>query len=865
MASFSSYANGVKRWYQKLELPMPPERIFGAHMMLIGGLACLIGTYFFASMTMWNDGYVNLTLRPRLISLGIYDPYDTEQIQRVWLPLIGEFSTSKLPFFGQYPLTMTDFRLFGWGCFHIGLGLWLVYAGAAHYYGARGGATIGEIFWLLPYVPGLKGLCQIKWFTPDGPWYKVGLPWGSFANTPWPILRRTYADALSPHTIYIGLLFFIWGFVLWFVLDKPPVPLQPAQVMTPNGLMPLEQAPFPYGWFDPYLNQVMHPMNTINGETTMCFVWGVLFVALGAYWWYRPPRSINITHLEDTKAVFHVHLTAIGYVSFALAIVGFLALRNHPSYLMLNDMNVIIYGKKIVNPGRMIHNMITFNHVQVGLLYVAAGVFHGGQYLHGLNISGAYKQARSKFITWFQNPDLQTKIVGTTMFVSFVTVVFGYGMICWNTGAELDLNFGIYQFRSFRAIQMDGEAGNIGYRVFRPKNPWDPTAGGDWVKNPDGTAKLVKARNLQVGDRILNEELGIGSSPTYSFTTIEEINYKPEWGQPKLYAVQWGSWTHFLRKVNPLFWVDKGIWYLQNQKTFEATRKADEAYLAAHLKAVSLLNQIDDAQTEEAKNKAQAELDKFRPELEKAHANMLEWNERLASTPAVLYSNLRDQHRDGEINDAIFFWLMIGGWLFGFIPLLRIAFHNYQSPWYRDFEWRKQSPDFPCIGPVKGGTCGVSIQDQLWFCILFSIKPLSAIAWYLDGGWIATMMARGNEAYYLTHNISHTGGVFLYMWNETTWIWTDNHLTAMLLLGHLIWFVSFALWFKDRGSRAEGGDIQSRWVRLMGKRLGIKTLQEVRFPVSNLATAKLWGTVFFYTGTFVLVFLYFADGFFQNR
>lgn len=103
------------------------------------------------------------------------------------------------------------------------------------------------------------------------------------------------------------------------------------------------------------------------------------------------------------------------------------------------------------------------------------------------------------------------------------------------------------------------------------------------MKNPDGTAKLVKARNLQVGDRILNEELGIGSSPTYSFTTIEEINYKPEWGQPKLYAVQWGSWTHFLRKVNPLFWVDKGIWYLQNQKTFEATRKADEAYLAAHL------------------------------------------------------------------------------------------------------------------------------------------------------------------------------------------------------------------------------------------------------------------------------------------
>lgn len=103
MASFSSYANGVKRWYQKLELPMPPERIFGAHMMLIGGLACLIGTYFFASMTMWNDGYVNLTLRPRLISLGIYDPYDTEQIQRVWLPLIGEFSTSKLPFWTVSP------------------------------------------------------------------------------------------------------------------------------------------------------------------------------------------------------------------------------------------------------------------------------------------------------------------------------------------------------------------------------------------------------------------------------------------------------------------------------------------------------------------------------------------------------------------------------------------------------------------------------------------------------------------------------------------------------------------------------------------------------------------------------------------
>lgn len=852
MASFSSYANGVKRWYQKLELPMPPERIFGAHMMLLGAVACLIGTYFFASMTMWNDGYVNITLRPRLISLGIYDPYDVKQVGWLWIPLLGKgFGVAK------YAMTMTDFRLFGWCCFHLGIGAWLIYAGAAHYYGARGGATIGEIFWLLPYVPGLKGICQIKWFTPDGPIYKRGLPWGSFANTPWPILRRTYADALGAHTIYISLLFFLWGLVLWFVLGKAPWPFQPANVPTPTGMMPIEKAAFPYGWFDPYTNSIMTPMNTINGETTMCFVWGALVMLLGFYWWYRPPRSLNITHLEDTKAVFHVHLTSIGYVSFALAIVGFLALRNHPSYLMLNDMNVIIYGKKIVNPGRMIHNMITFNHVQVGLLYVASGVFHGGQYLHGLNISGAYKQARSKFITWFQDPDLQTKIVGTTMFVSFCTVVFGYGMICWNTGAELDLNFGIYQFRSYRAIQMDGDAGNRTFRVYRD---------GKWLENPDKSAMQVKAYNLKVGDQILNEELGIGSSPTYRFTTIEEVNYKPEWGQSKLYAVQWGSWTHFLRKVNPLFWVDKGLWYMQNKQTFERSRQADEAYFAAHSKMVSLLNAVDDAKVKNADTTAaQKAADDFRPTLEKSHLAMLDANTALQGTRSVLYSNLRDQHRDGEVNDTIFFWLMIGGWLFGFIPLLRIAFHNYQSPWYRDFEWRKQSPDFPCIGPVKGGTCGVSIQDQMWFCILFSIKPLSAIAWYLDGGWIATMMARGNEAYYLTHNISHTGGVFLYMWNETTWIWTDNHLTAMLLLGHLIWFVSFALWFKDRGSRAEGGDIQSRWVRLVGKRLGIKTLQEVRFPVSNLATAKLWGTVFFYTGTFVLVFLYFADGFFQNR
>ncbi len=38
------------------------------------------------------------------------------------------------------------------------------------------------------------------------------------------------------------------------------------------------------------------------------------------------------------------------------------------------------------------------------------------------------------------------------------------------------------------------------------------------------------------------------------------------------------------------------------------------------------------------------------------------------------------------------------------------------------------------------------------------------------------------------------------------------------MMGHLICFISFAVWFEDRVSRLEGADIQTRTIRWLGKK-----------------------------------------------
>jgi photosystem P840 reaction center large subunit len=109
----------------------------------------------------------------------------------------------------------------------------------------------------------------------------------------------------------------------------------------------------------------------------------------------------------------------------------------------------------------------------------------------------------------------------------------------------------------------------------------------------------------------------------------------------------------------------------------------------------------------------------------------------------------------------------------------------------------------------------------------------------------------------------YTGGVFYYMWAETQSIWASSHLTVVLLIGHLVWFLSFAVWFEDRGSRLEGADIQTRTLRWLGKKFLGRDVQ-FRFPVLNLSDSKLTGTVLYFSGTFMLVWLYVVNGFYMT-
>jgi photosystem P840 reaction center large subunit len=225
---------------------------------------------------------------------------------------------------------------------------------------------------------------------------------------------------------------------------------------------------------------------------------------------------------------------------------------------------------------------------------------------------------------------------------------------------------------------------------------------------------------------------------------------------------------------------------------------------------------------------------------------------------------------DPSINDWCAWHAIVAGWLFASVATSRIAFFSHTSPLWEDLGLKKNSFSFPCIGPVYGGTCGVSIQDQMWFAILWSVKPLSVIEWYIDGGWLASMnygMAVADcNAWDSIAKLSHhyTGGIFYYMWTETQAIWASSHLTVVLLIGHLVWFISFAVWFKDRGSRLEGADIQTRTIRWLGKTLLGRDVK-FRFPVLNLSDSKFAGTILYFSGTFMLVWLYIANGFYATN
>jgi len=642
------------KWYQIFDTEkVDDEQVVGGHLALLGVLGFIMAIYYLSGIQVFpwgapgfHDNWFYLTIKPRMVSLGI-DTYSTKTEDL-------EFAATKL---------------IGWAAFHFLSGSILLFGGWRH--------------WTHNLTNPFTGRAgNFRDFRFLGKFGDV-----VFSGTS----AKTYKDALGPHAVYMSLLFLGWGLLMWLVLGFAPIP----------------------------------DFQTINSETFMSFVWFVVFFALGIYWWNNPPNAA--IHLnDDMKAAFSVHLTAIGYINIALGVIAFVAFQQPsfaPYYKELDKLVFYIYGEpfnrvsfdfvqeggKVISGSkefadfpayailprngeafgmsRVVTNLITFNHIICGVLYVFAGVYHGGQYLLKIQLNGIYNQIKSIWIAKGRDQEVQVKILGTVMALCFSTMLSVYAVIVWNTICELNI-FGTNIMMSFY-----------------------------WLK--------------------------------------------------PLPIFQW-------------------------------------------------------------------------------------------------------MFADPSINDWVMAHVITAGSLFSLIALVRIAFFAHTSPLWDDLGLKKNSYSFPCLGPVYGGTCGVSIQDQLWFAMLWGVKGLSAVCWYIDGAWIASMMygvpAADAKAWDSVAHLHHhyTSGIFYYFWTETVTIFSSSHLSTILMIGHLVWFISFAVWFEDRGSRLEGADIQTRTIRWLGKKFLNRDVQ-FRFPVLTISDSKLAGTFLYFSGTFMLVFLFIANGFYQTN
>jgi photosystem P840 reaction center large subunit len=141
--------------------------------------------------------------------------------------------------------------------------------------------------------------------------------------------------------------------------------------------------------------------------------------------------------------------------------------------------------------------------------------------------------------------------------------------------------------------------------------------------------------------------------------------------------------------------------------------------------------------------------------------------------------------------------------------------------------------------------------------MLWAIKPLSGIVWYMMGAYLGSLQYAINPKD-PAGPTSFPGrpGMLFYIFQATSKIWNDGHLTMILYVGHLVWLLSFMFWFMFRGSRLEGAYILSRFLK---RRFNINMVPE-QF-VSTLVGSRFTGTVLYYSGTFMCVFTYLAVGY----
>ncbi len=368
------------KWFQIFDTDkIDDEQVVGAHLALLGVLGFLMAIYYISGIQVFpwgvpgfHDNWFYLTIKPRMVSLGI-DTYSTKTEDL-------EFAATKL---------------LGWAGFHFLSGSVLLFGGWRHW---THNLTN-------PFTGRTGNFRDFRFLGKFGDFVFGG------------ISAKSYREALGPHAVYMSLLFLGWGLVMTFVLGFPAV------------------ADF----------------QTINAETFMSFVFAVVFFAMGIYWWNHPPNAA--THLnDDMKAAFSVHLTAIGYINIALGCIAFVAFQqpsfahyykeldnlvfylygepfNRVSYNFVQEGGRIISGTKefadfeayailpkngaTFGMARTVINLIVFNHIICGVLYVFAGVYHGGQYLLKIQLNGLYSQIKSVFITKGRDQEVQVKILGT--------------------------------------------------------------------------------------------------------------------------------------------------------------------------------------------------------------------------------------------------------------------------------------------------------------------------------------------------------------------------------------------------------------------------------------------------------------------
>ncbi|KAB2953061.1 hypothetical protein F9B85_07295 [Heliorestis acidaminivorans] len=217
----------------------------------------------------------------------------------------------------------------------------------------------------------------------------------------------------------------------------------------------------------------------------------------------------------------------------------------------------------------------------------------------------------------------------------------------------------------------------------------------------------------------------------------------------------------------------------------------------------------------------------------------------------------------GNVSDFIAAHAIAGGLHFTMVPLWRMAFFSKVSPWTQKVGMKaKRDAEFPCLGPAYGGTCSISLVDQFYLAIFFSLQIIAPAWFYIDGAWMGSFVATSSDVYrnvlaayqadptsYALHSVSALSneGYFSYIISQTVRMFRyyDGHMIQALLGAHFIWAFTFSMLFQYRGSRDEGAMVL-KWAH---EKLGVGFAGKVYNRALSLKEGKAIGTFLFFKMT----------------